>query len=166
VLSLASLKRLALSARVVSSNPRPQPLSVESLPSRAEEEPAVVAAAEESSAPPPPVPTTAVEEGQTAVEVTAPQAALEPPAEAGLSGGDVVMVLDEDSAPPLPSGSRDIMMTPASEPTPAVAAADPLPAAEVPEPSTAAEVPGPFPTAEVVVGVLDRQPTKGSTRGR
>jgi hypothetical protein len=144
VLSLAPLKRLALSARVVPSEPCPQPPSVEPLTSRAEEESAVVAAARESSAPPPQVPVAAIEEGQTAVEATTPEAILESPAEAGLSCEDVVMVLDEDPAPPPSSGSRDAVMTPASEPTPAVAAAYPLPAAEVPEPSPAAEVLGPL----------------------
>jgi hypothetical protein len=63
VLSLAPLKRLALSARVVTSESRPQPPCIESLLARAEEESAVVAAAEASGAPPPPAPGTAVEEG-------------------------------------------------------------------------------------------------------
>jgi hypothetical protein len=107
----------------------------------------MVSVVEASSAPPPRVPATAVEEGETAA--TAPQAVLEPPGEAGPSGGDVVMVLDEDLTPPPPSGSCDVVMTPASDPTPAVAAVDSLLAAEVPEPSPAAEVPGPFPTAEM-----------------
>jgi hypothetical protein len=88
VLSLAPLKRLALSARVVPSEPRAQPPSVESLPARAEEEPTVVAAAEASSAPPPPVLVAAAEVEQTTAGATAPQAALEPQAEAGPSGGD------------------------------------------------------------------------------
>jgi hypothetical protein len=65
VLNLAPLKRLVLSARVVSSEPCPQPPSAESLPARAEEEPVVVAVVEELSVPPPPVPATAVEVGQT-----------------------------------------------------------------------------------------------------
>jgi hypothetical protein len=149
VLSLVPLKRMALSARVVSSEPRPQPLSAQPLPSRAEEESTVVAAAEESSAPPPQVPIVAIEEGHAAAEATAPQTILEPPTEAGPSGEDVVMVLDKDPAPPPSSGSHDVVMTSASEPTLAVATVDPLPSAEVLEPSPAAEVPGPFPTAEV-----------------
>jgi hypothetical protein len=82
------------------------------------------------------------------VEVAAPQATLEPPAEAGLSDGDVVMVFDENLAPPPSLGGHDFVMTPASEPTPAVVAADSL-AAVVSEPALVAEVPGPFPTAEV-----------------
>jgi hypothetical protein len=53
--SLAPLKRMALSARVVTSEHRPQPPSVEPLPVRAEEELAVVAAAEASGMSPPPV---------------------------------------------------------------------------------------------------------------
>jgi hypothetical protein len=55
-----------------------------------------------------------------ATKAFTPQAALEPLAEAVPSGGDVVMVLDEDSTPPPPSGSRDVVMTPAPEPTPPV----------------------------------------------
>jgi hypothetical protein len=84
-----------------------------------------------------------------AAEAAASQATLEPPAEAGPSGGDVVMVSGEDPAPPPSSGSHDVVMIPTSEPTPAVAAADSFAAAMVPEPSPVAEVPGPFPTAEV-----------------
>jgi hypothetical protein len=87
VLRLVPLKRLTLSARVVTSEPRSQPPSVESLPTRAEEVSAVVAAEEASGAPPPPVHAAVVEEGQTAAGATAPQAALEPPTEAGSSGG-------------------------------------------------------------------------------
>jgi hypothetical protein len=49
----------------------------------------VVAALEALGAPPLPVPAAAVEEGQTAAGATAPQAALELPAEADPSGGDV-----------------------------------------------------------------------------
>jgi hypothetical protein len=96
VLSLVPLKRLALSARMVSSEPRPQALSTEPAAPRAEEEPAAVAALEESSAPPPPVPAIAVEEEQMATGAPTSQATLEPPVEAGPSGEDVVMVLDED----------------------------------------------------------------------
>jgi hypothetical protein len=118
-------------------------------PPRAEEDPAAVAAVEASIAPPPPVPVAAVEEGEAATEVTASRAVLEQPAEAVPSGEDVVMVLDEDSTPPLSSGGRDVVMTPALEPTPAAVATDSLPAVEVPEPSPAAEVPGPSTTTEV-----------------
>jgi hypothetical protein len=151
VLSLAPLKCLALNARVVSSEPHPQPLSTEPSPSRAEEEePAVVAAAEESIAPPPPVPAVAVEEGQTAAEAAAPQAILDPPAEAGSRGGDAVMILDEDSAPPPSSGSHDVVMTPASEPTLAAAVADPSPTVEALEPSLAVETLEPSPAAGAV----------------
>jgi hypothetical protein len=52
MLTLAPLKRLALSARVVTSESRPQPPCTEPLPTRAGEELVVVAAAEESSVPP------------------------------------------------------------------------------------------------------------------
>jgi hypothetical protein len=60
----------------------------------------VVAVVEESSAPPLPIPATAVEERQMVAETVAPQLALETPAEVGPGGGDVVVVLDEDSTPP------------------------------------------------------------------
>jgi hypothetical protein len=59
------------------------------------------------------------------------------------------MVLDEDSTPPPSSGSRDVVVTQALEPTPAAVATDSLPAVEVPEPSPAAKVPGPSTTTEV-----------------
>jgi hypothetical protein len=100
VLSLAPLKHLALSARVVTSEPQPQPPSIEPLSARFDEEPAVVAAAEASGAPPPPIPSATVEEGQMVARATAPQSAPELPAEVGPSGGDVVVMLDEDLAPP------------------------------------------------------------------
>jgi hypothetical protein len=74
VLSLALLKRLALSAWVMTSEPRPQPPCAKPLPARAEEGPAIIATAKESSALPPPVAATVVEEGQPAVETTALQA--------------------------------------------------------------------------------------------
>jgi hypothetical protein len=100
VLILGPLKCLALSVRVVSSKPRPLPLSTEPAPSQAEEEPTVVAETRVPIVPPPPVPATAVEEGEAATEPTATQVALETPTEAGPSGEDIVVVLDEDSAPP------------------------------------------------------------------
>jgi hypothetical protein len=113
-------------------------------------EPVVVAAAEESSAPPQPVPATAVEEGQMAVEATTPQAALEPPAEAGPGGADVVVVSNEDSVPPPPTGDHDVVMTSVPKPTPAARVPEPSPASEVVAPSSVAEVPEPSPTAEVL----------------
>jgi hypothetical protein len=62
----------------------------------------------------------AVEEGQTAVETAAPQAALEPPAGAGSGGADVVMVpSDEDSAPPPLARDRDVVMSTVLKPSPA-----------------------------------------------
>jgi hypothetical protein len=63
VLSLAPLKCLALSARVVPSEPRSQPPRVGPLPAQAEEGPVVVAAVEEPSTPPPRVAAITVEEG-------------------------------------------------------------------------------------------------------
>jgi hypothetical protein len=99
----------------------------------------VVAAVEDLSVPPLPVAATAIEEGQTAVETAASQAASEPPAGAG--PGIVVVVVvpsDEDSAPPLPSGDHDVAMTSVPERSPAAEVPEPSPAAKVPEPSLAA----------------------------
>jgi hypothetical protein len=67
---------------------------------RVEVVPAVAAVVEAPGAPPPPVLSATVVEGQTNAGEAAPQPAPEPPTEAGLSGGDVVVVLDEDSVPP------------------------------------------------------------------
>jgi hypothetical protein len=74
----------------------------------------VVAETRAPIAPPPPAPATVVEEGEAATETTVTQAALEAPSEAGPSIEGVVVVLDEDSVPPPPSGSRDVAMAPAS----------------------------------------------------
>jgi hypothetical protein len=108
VLSLGPLKCLALSVWVVSSELRPQPPSAESAPPRAEGEPTVVAETRAPIAPPPPVPAAAVEEGEAATEATVSQVALETPTEAGPSGEGVMVVLDEDSAPP-PHRRRVVM---------------------------------------------------------
>jgi hypothetical protein len=52
-----------------------------------------------------------------------PRAVLEPPAGTGLGGEDVVMVpADDDSAPPLPAGGRDVVTSTVLEPSPAVGA--------------------------------------------
>jgi hypothetical protein len=50
------------------------------------------------------------------------------------------MILDEDPMPPPPSGSHDVVMTPASEPTPAATVADCSQPIEVSEPSPAVEM--------------------------
>jgi hypothetical protein len=94
------------------------------------------------SVPPLPVAASAIEEGQKAVETTAPQVALEPPAVGGPGGVEVVVVLDEDSAPPPPVGDYDVAMTSVPEP---------LPAANVPEPSPATQVQEPSPTTGVAL---------------
>jgi hypothetical protein len=143
---LGPLKRLALSARVVSSEPHPQPLSAKSALPRAEEEPSVITETRAPIAPPPPVPSTTVEEGEAATEATVAQVALEALTEAGLSVEGVVVVLDEDSALPPPSESRDVAMAPASEPSQVSATACLLPVVEVPVPSPKVEVPVPSPT--------------------
>jgi hypothetical protein len=88
--------------------------------------PPLVIEAEGPGAPPPSTTAAAVEEGQATVETTAPQVVSEAPAGAGSGGTDVVMVpLDEDSAPPLPAGGRDVVMSTASEASPAVGALEP-----------------------------------------
>jgi hypothetical protein len=109
--------------------------------------PTAVAVEEASIAPQPPVPAV-VEEGEAATEATVSLTVLGQPAEAVPSGGDVVMVLDEDSTPILLSGNRDVVMTPALVPTPAAVASDSFSVVEVPEPSLAAGVPGPSTTTE------------------
>jgi hypothetical protein len=100
VLSLGLLKRLALSAWVVSFEPRPQPPSAEPALPRVEEEPSVVTETSAPITPPLPAPATAIEEGEAATEMTITQASLEALSEAGPSVEGVVVVLDEDSAPP------------------------------------------------------------------
>jgi hypothetical protein len=73
VLSLAPLKCLAQSARVVPSELRPQPPCAEPLPTQVEEGLAMATAVVESDAPPPPVTAAVVEEGRTTVETAAPK---------------------------------------------------------------------------------------------
>jgi hypothetical protein len=70
------------------------------VPLLVEEAPSVVAEMRAPATPPPPAPATAIEEGEAATEVIVTQAALEAPSEAGPSVEGVVVVLDEDSAPP------------------------------------------------------------------
>jgi hypothetical protein len=66
----------------------------------------------------------AVEEGRTAAEATASQAALEPLTGVGSGSANVVMVpSDEDSALPPPAGDRDVVMSMVPEPSPVAAAA-------------------------------------------
>jgi hypothetical protein len=116
ILNLAPLKHLALSARVIPSEPRPQPPYAEPLSVQVEEGLAVATAVEDSAAPPPPVATAAIEEGQTVTEVTAPQETLEPSAGADMGSEDVVMVpADDGSAPPLPAGEHDAATSMAPE---------------------------------------------------
>jgi hypothetical protein len=136
VLSLVPLKRLALSTRVVSSEPHPQPLRAEPLPAQAEEGLLVASVVEESGVPPLPATTAAVEEEWTAMEAVAAQASLEQPVGAGSGGADVLMVpSDEDSAPPPPSEEHDVVMTSVPEPSPVAKVPDFSSVTEVPEPS-------------------------------
>jgi hypothetical protein len=141
------LKSLALSAWVVSSEPRRQPLSTESTLPWAEEEPTVVAKVGASTTPPPPVSTAAVEEGEAAMEATATMVALEATTGVGPSSEDVV-VLDEDSVPPPSLENHDVVMATASELAQVTVIAGPLPAVEVSEPSPVVGVSGLPLTAE------------------
>jgi hypothetical protein len=121
---------------------------------QAEEEPIVVAVVEEPSAAPPPVATTAVEEGQTAVETSASQADLEPSAEAGPSGADVMVVAsDEDSVPPPPVGGHGVVMTLVYVPSLAAEVPEPSRAAGAVEPSSAMS----FVTVEEVMELATHQ---------
>jgi hypothetical protein len=67
---------------------------------------AMATVVEEPTVAPPLVAITVIKEGQTVTEATASQVILDPPAEAGASGADMVMVpADDDSAPAPPAGS-------------------------------------------------------------
>jgi hypothetical protein len=149
VLSLGPLKRLALRAQVISAKPQPQPLSTRPVLLQIEEAPSVVAETRLPTTPPPPAPAAAVEEGEAATEATAAQAALEASSEAGPGIEGVVVVLDEDSAPPPASESHDAATVLALEPTQVSVATSLLLAVEVSVPPPAVEVQGPPPTVEV-----------------
>jgi hypothetical protein len=97
---------------VISPESQPQPPSTRPMPSQAEEAPSVVAETRVPTMPPPPAPAAAVEEGEVATEATIAQAALEAPSEAGPSIEGVVVVLDEDSAPPPPLERHNAAMAP------------------------------------------------------
>jgi hypothetical protein len=118
--------------------------------SQAEEAPSVAAETRAPTTPPPLAPATAIKEGEAVTEVTATQVPRETPSEAGLSAEGVVMVSDEDSAPPPPSESNDAAMALALEPAQVPATVSLLPAVEVPVPSPIVKVQGPLPTAKVV----------------
>jgi hypothetical protein len=70
MLSLGPLKRLALSAQVISPEPQAQPLSTMPVQPHAEEEPSVVAETRVPTMPPPPAPATSVEECEVVTEAT------------------------------------------------------------------------------------------------
>jgi hypothetical protein len=110
----------------------------------------VVAEMRGPTTPPPPAPAIVVEEGEAPTEATVTQAALEAPSEAGPSVEGVVVVLDEDSAPPQASESHDAAAVPVLEPAQVPAAMSLLLAVEVPVPPPTVEVQGPPPTAEAV----------------
>jgi hypothetical protein len=149
VLSLAPLKRLALNAQVISSEPHPQPPSTKPAAPQAEEVLVSAAAAEASITPPPPVPAAAFEEGEATTRVSASREALVTSTEAGPSGENVVVVLSEDSVALPSSENCDVVIPPASESAQVEVTASLLPAMEVSVPSPAVEVSGPSPSTEV-----------------
>jgi hypothetical protein len=123
VLSFVPQKRLALSARVVPSGPRPQPPYAKPLPVQVEEGLAVSIVVVDSGLPPPPV-AAAVAEGADDHGDDRPQAASELPAETGPGSGDMVMVpADADSAPTPPAEDHDVATSTAPESSPAASAA-------------------------------------------
>jgi hypothetical protein len=69
---------------------------------------------------------------------------------AGPGGEDVVAAMDEGSAAPLSSESRDVVIPLAPGAMQAAVATSSLPAVKVPGPSPAAEASGPPPTVVVV----------------
>jgi hypothetical protein len=128
---------------VISPESQPQPPSTRPVPSQAEEAPSVVVETRVPTTPPPPAPTTAVEEGEAATEATVAQAALEAPSKTGPGVEAVVVVLDEDSAPPPASESHDAAAVLALEPAQVPVATSLLPAVELLVPPLTVEVQGP-----------------------
>jgi hypothetical protein len=78
------------------------------VPLHAEDVPATATAAEVLITPPPPVPVTGVEEVGTIAESSAPRTVMGASDTAGPGGEDMVAVMVEGSAAPLPSESRDV----------------------------------------------------------
>jgi hypothetical protein len=134
---------------VISPEPQPQPPSTRSVPLRAEEAPPVVAEMRTPTTPPPPAPAAAVKEGEAATEATVTRAALEMPSRAGPSIEGVVVVLNEDAAPPPALEKRDAAVVLALESAQVPAATSHLPVVEVPAPPPTMVVHGPPPTAGV-----------------
>jgi hypothetical protein len=126
------------------------------VPSQAKEALSMVAETRVPTTPPPPAPAAAVEEGEAVTEATVAQEALEAPSKAGRSVEGVVVVLDEDTAPPPVSESHDVAAVLALEPAQVPATTCLLPAVEVPVPPPTVEVQGPPPTAEVAESSLAR----------
>jgi hypothetical protein len=91
-------------------------MSTRSVPSQAEEVPSAVAESRAPTTPPPPAPATTVEEGEAAMKATVTQATLEASSEASPRIEGVVLVLDEDSAPPPASESHDVAAVSVLEP--------------------------------------------------
>jgi hypothetical protein len=84
---------------------------------------AMATVVEEPTVAPPSVAATVIKEGRTVTEATTSQVILDPPAEAGASGADMVMVpADDDSAPPPPAGEHDVATSTAPEPSTVVGA--------------------------------------------
>jgi hypothetical protein len=99
VLSLAPLKRVALSARTAPSEPHSQPQYTEPLLVLVEEGLVVAVEVEEIAVPSPPVAAAIMGEERTVTEMDAPQARLEPQGRTGSGDNDVVMVLADQGAP-------------------------------------------------------------------
>jgi hypothetical protein len=116
---------------------------------QAEEALSVVAEMRTPTALPPPTPATVVEEGEAATEATVTQAALEVSFEASPSVEGVVVVLDEDSAPPAASECHDAAATLTLELAQAEVVTSLLSVVEVSVPSPEEVVQGPRLTVEV-----------------
>jgi hypothetical protein len=134
-----------LSAQVIPPEPHPQPPSTGPAPQQAEEV---------SLAPPSPVPVAAVVEGETTIEAPVSYAALFMLTETDPSGGDAVVIVNEDSMVLPSSGNCDAMILPTLELAQVMAIASRLPATEMPVPYPVVEVQDPPPAVEVVVSSL------------
>jgi hypothetical protein len=119
------------------------------VPPQAEEVPTAAAAEAASIAPLSPIPVAAVVEGETAVEAPASCAAPVTLFKTGPSGGDAVVIVDEDSVVLPSSGNCDAVIPPVLEPAQVTAIESLLPAAEMSVPSPVVEVQDPPPAVEV-----------------
>jgi hypothetical protein len=119
------------------------------VPPHAGDVPAAVTATEALITPPPSAPVTDVGEVGSIAEASAPLAVMGVSDTAGPGGEDAVAVMDEGSAAPLSSESRDVVIPSATGAMQATVATSSLLVVKVSGPSPAAEASGPPPTAEV-----------------